>query len=183
MNASPPSSATSKAARTTAAMEDTSTKLATFGTEIANIKTTVGQVENRMERFEGESRDNFLRLFDKLEKATAPRPTPWNLILTAMGVLVAILTAIAGGGLTAVLALAAWANAYFGQSIDKIDAKAEQSMAIHSTISSSLSDFRTQMSRLETELINAAKERERMNARLDEISRRAEPHHSAISTQ
>lgn len=153
-------------------IEETTAKLAKFGAEIENLKQGVGGISKRVETFEIESRDSFARLFDKLERATAPKETPWGIIFAAAGVLVAILTAIAGGGLTLILALAAWANAYFGEMIIKAEAKADQAIAIHQQSATTTASIRETLSSISAGRLAEEKEQERISVRLDTLDRK-----------
>lgn len=153
---------------------DTAAKIASFSVEIDNLKNGVGAIGKRVETFEIESRDSFSRLFDKLERATTPKETPWGIIFAAAGVLVAILTAIAGGGLTLILALAAWANAYFGEMIAKADGKAEQAVAIHQQSATTTASIRDMLSTISAARLSEEKEQDRFSSRLDTIEKRME---------
>lgn len=164
-------------------LADTTSKLAKFGAEIENLKDGVGSIKKRVEVFEIESRDSFSRLFDKLERATAPKETPWGVIFAGCGVLVAILTAIAGGGLTLILALAAWANAYFGDLISKAEAKGEQALQVHASGSATISGVRDSLSAIQAELAAAAKERDRLASQIDSFQRRLEDRSSISKSQ
>lgn len=95
-------------------------KLASVAAEVEGVKAAVNGINGRLDRIDHENRQSFDRVYDKLDKATTPRPTPWNAILTAAGVLVAFLAALAGGMLTLIIALAAWGNAYFSGMIDAV---------------------------------------------------------------
>ena len=154
--------------------EAAASRFATISAEVEHTRGSLASIDKRMGDLEKESRDSFNRVYEKLDRATSPRPTPWNLIVTGIGVLVATITAIAGGGLTAALALAAWANAYFGQSIAEIDAKAEQSIQVHAALSTTLTDIKARLASTDNELENTAKEQERTNLKIDEMLRRGE---------
>jgi hypothetical protein len=93
-------------------------RLATLGADVENVKREVDVLAT-------ETRAGFTRIFDKLDKVSQPRPTPWNLIFTGLGVGLTMICAVAGGLGTLILALAAWANAYFTELVGKVDYKAE----------------------------------------------------------
>lgn len=108
-------------------IEETAAKIARFDSEIKGLQQS-------FDGFKAESRDNFTRLFEKVERATMPKETPWGHIFAGIGVLVTILGGICGGGLTLLIALAAWANAYFGDMIAKADAKADAAITMRDTV-------------------------------------------------
>lgn len=155
-------------------LEENAAKLATFGAEIENLKQGVGGISKRVETFEIESRDSFTRLFDKLERVATPKPTPWGLIIAGAGLLITALTAMAGGCLTLILSLAAWANAYFGENISKVEAKADQAIAIHSQSAVTVASIRDALATIAAGRIAEEKEQARLTSQLDAIERKVE---------
>lgn len=138
----------------------TAARMATITAEVENMRSSLDSIDKRMGEVEKENRDSFNRVYDKLDKATAPRPTPWNLILTAAGVAIAFATALSGGILTLLLALAVWANAYFSEMISKTELKAETAVQANNSIFQSIQNLQT----------NVASQA----SRLDAVDRRAE---------
>lgn len=137
-------------------IEEQAAKFATLNTEVKNLQTS-------FDRFGKESGENFVRIFEKLERVNAPKETPWGHIFAGIGVLVTILGGMVGAGLTLVIALAAWANAYFGEMIAKSDSKAEAALTMRDTVSGLTAGRQAD-----------EKELSRLMTRLDSIERRAE---------
>lgn len=137
-------------------IEETAAKLAKFGAEIKGL-------QDGFDGFKTESRDNFRAIFERMERAFQPKETPWGHIFAGIGVLVTIIGGICGAGLTLLIALAAWANAYFGDMIVKADAKADAALTMREMVSG-LSAARTA----------DEKELARIMTKLDSMERRAE---------
>jgi len=135
-------------------------RFATMSAEVEHMRGSLASIDKRMGDVEKENRESFNRVYDKLDKATQPRPTPWNLILTGAGVAIAFATAISGGLLSLLLALAVWANAYFSEMISKTEMKAESAIQANSSIFQSIQNLQT----------NVASQA----SRLDAVDRRAE---------
>lgn len=103
---------------------ETETKLASLQTEMTHVKGSLKGLDQRVDAFENENRSSFNRVFDKLDGvssqalAVASKPLPWNLFLSLAGILAAIGTAVAGGLLTLIIALAAWGGSYFSNMVE-----------------------------------------------------------------
>ncbi len=90
------------------------TKIDVLDTEVSGLKVDVANLDKRMSTL-GDKLDTGLgKLFDRLESQNS-RGTPWSLIFGFGGIAV-----------TVGLALSAWANAYFGQSIAQAQREASR---------------------------------------------------------
>lgn len=129
--------------------EEISSKVGALDAEVAGVKRDVGELNARIGNLDNKLDHGLGKVFDKLDSATRPTPTPWGIIIAAM---VGICTVCIGGGgliLTLILALAAWANSYFGQSIDTAANVAQQALQSHSAMSQRVDSVKDRVGGLE----------------------------------
>lgn len=104
------------------AHQESETKLASLQVEMSHVKGSIKGMDQRLDAFENESRGSFNRVFDKLD-AVAAKPLPWGHLLTVAGILAAVGTAVAGGLLTLIIALAAWGGAHLDTKVQAVRAE------------------------------------------------------------
>lgn len=131
-------------------------KLAILETDVSGIKRDIAGLDGRISELGSKFDASLSRLFDKVETNTR-RSTPWNIIFSFAGIFA-----------TVVLALAAWANAYFGQAIGAAQREAAQSMAAHGALQAQINDCRDNE---RIAAIQAARREERQNFIMRELDR------------
>ena len=131
-------------------------KFAALEQDVSGLKQDIAGLDGRISHM-GEKLDvSLARIFDKVEAGTR-RTTPWNIIFSFAGI-----------AATVILALSAWANAYFGQAIAAAQREAALSLQAHAGIQTQIN---TMSEKLTSAAIEAARWQERQIAVSVEIDR------------
>lgn len=131
-------------------------KFAALEQDVSGLKQDIAGLDGRISHM-GEKLDvSLARIFDKVEAGTR-RHTPWNIIFSFAGI-----------AATIILALSAWANAYFGQAIASAQREASQAMGAHGAMQSQINALREDHT---AALVQAARNEERQASDRAEIDR------------
>lgn len=130
--------------------EDMNRKVGQLESEVSSIKEDVRGIK-------GDLAQGFSRVFDRMDRVSSPKPTPWAVIFAAVGVLASLL-----------VSLALWANAYFGQGIAAAAREAQRS---HENIVEMRLDLKFMAESLTRTAVDAAVLKERSEQNRTEIDR------------
>ena len=135
---------------------DTPSKLAALEVDVTGMKGDVTGLKTDLNALAIEMRGGFSRIFDRIEGMNS-KGTNWNAILGFAGVL-----------FTIIIALATWANTYFGQSIAAAQREATRALEVHTQIIGTMGEMRREGMMQAIELARAD---ERAKATAAEVER------------
>lgn len=132
--------------------QDTPAKLAALEVDVTGIKSDVTGLKTDLGALAQEFRGGIARIFDRME-AQNSKGTNWNAIAVLF---------------TIVIALATWANTYFGQGIAAAQREATRAIEIHAQMLNSMNGLSRELT---AQAIDAARHDERLKMQAAEVDR------------